>query len=106
MAKVQKVEKIWLDGKMIPWDEANVHILTHTLHYGLGVFEGVRCYECADGRSATAQRSHQPPLRFRPHPSWISPSQGRSASGCKEIFKINQLKAGYLPSSCVLGDGE
>ncbi|HEY8494599.1 MAG TPA: branched-chain amino acid transaminase [Myxococcota bacterium] len=45
-------EKIWLDGTLVPWDEATVHVLTHTLHYGLGVFEGIRCYRTADGRSA------------------------------------------------------
>jgi len=45
-------EKIWLDGEWIPWAEANVHILTHSLHYGLGVFEGIRCYQTDDGRSA------------------------------------------------------
>ena len=38
-------EKIWLDGEMVDWADANVHILTHTLHYGLGVFEGIRCYD-------------------------------------------------------------
>ena len=43
---------IWLDGAFVPWDEARVHVLTHTLHYGLGVFEGVRCYEGVGGRSA------------------------------------------------------
>jgi branched-chain amino acid aminotransferase len=42
---LEKTEKIWLDGKLVPWDEANVHVLTHTLHYGLGVFEGIRCYQ-------------------------------------------------------------
>ena len=45
-------EKIWLDGELVDWQDANVHILTHTLHYGLGVFEGIRVYERADGRSA------------------------------------------------------
>jgi hypothetical protein len=49
---VEKAKKIWFDGKLVDWDEANVHILTHTLHYGLGIFEGIRCYECEDGRSA------------------------------------------------------
>ena len=49
---VDKVEKIWMDGELVPWEEANVHVLTHTLHYGLGAFEGIRCYECEDGRSA------------------------------------------------------
>ena len=49
---VEKAKKIWLDGSFVDWDDANVHILTHTLHYGLGIFEGIRCYECEDGRSA------------------------------------------------------
>ena len=44
--------KIWFNGKTVPWDEANVHVLTHTLHYGLGVFEGIRAYKCSDGKSA------------------------------------------------------
>ena len=43
---------IWLDGKFIPWAEANVHVLTHTLHYGLGVFEGLRAYKCDGGKTA------------------------------------------------------
>ena len=41
-----------MDGKLVPWASANVHVLTHTLHYGLGVFEGIRCYKQEDGRSA------------------------------------------------------
>ncbi|MFO7816395.1 MAG: branched-chain amino acid transaminase [Thermodesulfobacteriota bacterium] len=49
---VQKAEYIWFDGKLVPWDEARVHVLTHTLHYGLGIFEGIRCYKCKDGSSA------------------------------------------------------
>ena len=42
---LEKSEIIWLDGKLVPWHEANVHVLTHTLHYGFGVFEGIRCYQ-------------------------------------------------------------
>ena len=49
---MEKTEKIWLDGKFVPWHEANVHVLTHTLHYGLGVFEGVRCYQIKKKKSA------------------------------------------------------
>jgi branched-chain amino acid aminotransferase len=49
---LEKTEKIWLDGKFVPWHEANVHVLTHTLHYGLGVFEGVRCYQTKKKKSA------------------------------------------------------
>jgi branched-chain amino acid aminotransferase len=41
--------KIWFNGELIPWDDANIHILTHSLHYGMGVFEGIRAYETEDG---------------------------------------------------------
>ena len=52
-------EQVWLDGQLIPFGEARVHVLTHTLHYGFGVFEGIRCYRCEDGRSAIFQlRAH------------------------------------------------
>ena len=46
---ITKTEKIWMDGKFVAWDKANVHVLTHSLHYGLGVFEGIRCYETEKG---------------------------------------------------------
>ncbi|MFT7582342.1 MAG: branched-chain amino acid aminotransferase [Myxococcota bacterium] len=49
---MQKSDVIWFDGKMVPWDECQVHVLTHCLHYGLGVFEGIRAYQRTDGRSA------------------------------------------------------
>jgi len=46
---VLRADKIWLDGKFVKWDEANVHLMTHALHYGLGVFEGIRAYKTHDG---------------------------------------------------------
>jgi branched-chain amino acid aminotransferase len=49
---------IWYDGKMVPWREANTHVLTHTLHYGLGVFEGVRAYETARGPAIFRLEDH------------------------------------------------
>lgn len=49
---MDKSEKIWMDGKLVPWHEANVHVLTHTLHYGYGVFEGIRCYQTKKKGSA------------------------------------------------------
>ena len=49
---MEKSEQIWLDGSFVPWHEANVHVLTHTLHYGLGVFEGIRCYQVKKNKSA------------------------------------------------------
>ena len=44
--------KIWFDGKLVPWNDAQIHVLTHTLHYGLGVFEGIRAYKCDNGKTA------------------------------------------------------
>ncbi len=46
---INKTDKIWMDGEFVGWDEAKVHILTHTLHYGLGAFEGIRCYDTPKG---------------------------------------------------------
>ncbi len=47
-----KTEKIWLDGELVRWEDATVHVLTHALHYGTAYFEGIRCYQLGDGRSA------------------------------------------------------
>lgn len=49
---------IWMDGKLVPWDDAKVHVLTHTLHYGVGVFEGIRCYDAEDGPAIFRLRDH------------------------------------------------
>ncbi|EKD41676.1 MAG: hypothetical protein ACD_73C00587G0001 [uncultured bacterium] len=106
---ISKVAKIWLDGQMINWEDANVHILTHTLHYGLGVFEGIRCYECADGRPSV--------FRLKEHIKRLYNSanillmkipfeQDEIIQACLDIFKVNQLKAGYLRPIAFLGDGE
>ena len=49
---MQKTEFIWFDGKLVPWDQAQVHVLTHALHYGDSVFEGIRAYDCGDKGSS------------------------------------------------------
>ena len=51
---------IWMDGEMIPWREAKVHVLTHTLHYGMGAFEGVRAYKAEQGTSIFRLEEHTP----------------------------------------------
>jgi branched-subunit amino acid aminotransferase/4-amino-4-deoxychorismate lyase len=53
-----QVEKIWMDGSLVDWDDAQVHVLTHALHYGSGVFEGIRCYETADGPAVFRLTDH------------------------------------------------
>jgi branched-chain amino acid aminotransferase len=58
MADLPKVDKIWMDGELVDWDKAQVHVLTHALHYGSGVFEGIRCYETPDGPAVFRLTEH------------------------------------------------
>ncbi len=105
---VQKVSKIWLDGKLIPWEEANVHILTHSLHYGLAVFEGIRCYLCHDGKSAVFRlREHVDRLFDSAHIGNIQIpfSKKEVSDACKETLRVNQLKEGYIRPIAFIGDG-
>jgi len=53
-----KTKKIWMDGVLVDWDNAQVHIMTHTLHYGLGVFEGIRCYKTPNGPAVFRLHEH------------------------------------------------
>ena len=46
---IEKTDKIWMNGELVPWDQAQIHVLTHSLHYGMGVFEGIRAYETSQG---------------------------------------------------------
>ena len=55
---LQKVDKIWMDGELVDWDDAKIHVLTHTLHYGCGVFEGIRAYETDDGAAVFRLTDH------------------------------------------------
>ena len=50
--------KIWMNGSLVEWDQANVHILTHTLHYGTGVFEGIRAYPTSEGPAVFRLTEH------------------------------------------------
>lgn len=105
---IQPVDKIWLDGKFVDWPDANIHILTHTLHYGLGVFEGIRCYHCADGRSAVFRlRDHIDRLFYSAHISMIKIpySNEEIFESCREILRINGLKEGYIRPIVFIGDG-
>lgn len=106
---ITKVKKIWLDGKMIPWEEANVPILTHTLHYGLGVFEGIRCYQAGNGKSALFRLKEHIDRLFdsaKINMMKIPFSKDEITKACKAIFTENNLKEGYLRPLVFIGDGE
>ena len=55
---IDPVDKVWMNGKLVDWEDATVHVLTHALHYGTGVFEGIRCYETAKGPAVFRLRDH------------------------------------------------
>jgi len=102
-------EKIWLDGRFVDWADATVHILTHTLHYGLGVFEGIRCYRTADERSAVFRLGdHLQRLFDSAHINLMeipfSPAQIEEA--VLETLRQNHLAEGYVRPLVFIGDGE
>jgi|SRR5690625_77173 len=105
---VQKADKIWLDGELVDWDKANVHVLTHTLHYGLGAFEGIRCYQCEDGRSQVFRlRDHVRRLFDSAHLLMmdIPFSQEEIFEACKETLRANKQEEAYLRPLVFFGDG-
>lgn len=105
---VEKAKYIWLDGDFIPWDEARVHILTHTLHYGLGVFEGIRAYHCQDGRTAIFRLSeHIQRLYDSAHVMQLKIpfTKAQVEEACVEILRRNQQKEAYLRPLVFVGDG-
>ena len=55
---ITPTDKIWMNGDLVPWDEARIHVLTHTLHYGTGVFEGIRAYETKQGPAVFRLTEH------------------------------------------------
>lgn len=106
---MEKSEKIWFDGRLVPWDEANVHVTTHTLHYGFGVFEGIRCYECDDGRSAIFRLSdHNDRLFGSARIVGMNVPMSREAmdEACLETVRANGLRSCYIRPIVFIGAGE
>ena len=106
---MEKSAWIWLDGRFVPWGEANVHVLTHTLHYGLGVFEGIRCYRTDDGSSAVFRLpEHNRRLFDSAHILGLRIPYSREelAEACVETVRRNALDECYIRPLAFLGDGE
>jgi branched-chain amino acid aminotransferase len=101
-------EKIWLDGRMVAWDDARIHILTHTLHYGLGVFEGIRCYRTDDGRSAVFRLpEHVRRLYESAHINLLEIPFERAeiTEAILACLRANHLEEGYIRPLVFIGDG-
>jgi len=89
---------IWYDGKMVPWREATTHVLTHTLHYGMGVFEGVRAYEVPGGTAIFRLQDHTDRLFRSAHILGMKMpfSKDEINAAQRAVVKQNGLKSGYL----------
>lgn len=101
-------QTIWLDGELVPWDEARVHVLTHTLHYGLGVFEGLRSYRTESGRSAVFRlHEHVRRLFESAHINMLSVpwSRDQVAEAILETLRANRLEEGYIRPLVFIGQG-
>jgi branched-chain amino acid aminotransferase len=104
-----RCEKIWLDGEMVPYEKAQVHVLAHSLHYGLAVFEGMRCYRCDDGRSAVFRgREHIRRLLDSAHivemPVPFSDEELLKAS--TDVVRANGFVECYIRPIAFYGEGE
>jgi len=100
--------RIWLDGSLVDWADARVHVLTHTLHYGLGVFEGIRCYRTADGRSAVFRLpEHVGRLLDSAHINLMEVPWDAHAieQACLDTLRANGLEEGYIRPLVFIGDG-
>ncbi len=106
---MQKTDFIWFDGKLVPWDDANVHVLSHVMHYGTGVFEGIRTYQCADNTSAVFRLDEHVARLFNsmkilglsiPH------SEETIRNAILETLKANKLSQGYIRPLSFVGAGE
>ena len=96
---------IWLDGELVPWRDANVHVLTYTLHYGVGVFEGVRAYETPSGASFFRLREHTDRLFDSARILQIEMPYSKDEllrAQCA-VFAANELREGYLRPVVYLG---
>jgi branched-chain amino acid aminotransferase len=105
---IQPVNKIWMDGKLVDWEDATVHVLTHALHYGTGVFEGIRAYETPKGPGVFRLTDHMKRL-FRSAQVYmidIPFSLEEMVQGAKDTVRASGLQACYVRPIVYRGYGE
>ena len=97
--------KIWMDGKLVEWSDAKVHVLTHTLHYGTGVFEGVRAYETSGGPAIFRLEDHTNRLFESARLIGMKiPYNSKELNDAQsKVVKINNLKNAYIRPMCFYG---
>lgn len=105
---LKEVEKIWMNGSLVDWNEANVHVLTHTLHYGSGVFEGIRCYGTENGPAVFRLEEHIDRLydSAKLYHIEIPYTREEISRAVKDVVRVNQLQECYIRPIVYLGYGE
>jgi len=105
---MEPAKEIWMDGTFVKWEDAKVHILTHSLHYGLGAFEGIRCYETTKGSAIFRLREHMDRLYDSVHILGITPNieKDQASEAIIELVRRNGLSACYIRPLIYLGYGE
>lgn len=105
---MQPVAKIWMDGELVPWEEAKVHVLTHALHYGSGVFEGIRAYETKRGPAVFRLPDHLRRLfrSARVYHMDIPYTVEQLAEATKLVVRANGLRSCYIRPIAFRGYGE
>ncbi len=96
---------IWFDGELVPWREAKVHVLTHTLHYGMGVFEGVRAYKTEQGTAIFRLQDHTRRLFNSAHILCMSMPYDRATldEAQRAVVRENGLDSAYIRPMCFYG---
>jgi branched-chain amino acid aminotransferase len=98
MSMADRDGHIWYDGKLVPWRNATTHVLTHTLHYGMGVFEGVRAYKTANGTAVFRLAEHTDRLFRSAHINGMKIPYDRQTliEAQKEVVRANKLDSCYI----------
>lgn len=105
---VEATKKIWMDGEFVDWDNAKVHVLSHTLHYGLGAFEGIRCYDTIRGPAIFRLREHVDRLLQSAHIAGMKVpfSRDELEQAIIDTVRVNDLRECYIRPLIYLGYGE
>lgn len=106
MSNKATTKSIWFNGKFVPWDEANVHVMTHALHYGTSVFEGLRAYDTPNGTIIFRLKEHMQRLlnSARIYRISIPYSLEELCQACCDLMKENGLKFGYIRPLAFIGN--
>jgi len=105
---MDKTDKIWMDGKFVDWDKAKVHVLTHTLHYGLGVFEGIRFYETGKGPAVFRLKDHIKRLFHGAKTAFMKVpyTETEINKAVLKTIRKNKIEAGYIRPILFYGYGK